>query len=340
MYNNAAAEIRPDLQAVIEEASAADRYFISQRVLPVKFSKRRTGDYHKLTLGTTELLKTDLGDTTLRAPKTSYKEVDRTYTKDGFTCVDRGLKEVVDDSQAADIAPSFDSEQVAAKLTMRNMMLAQEARTASLFINASTFGTASPAVNYTSANLATIDFPLDLDNAIARVQKRGELVNTVILARPLWSLIRRSTLLRKYLFGDSGGSQMVTLDVLAKAFSDSGLIQFIVAESSYDTAKKGATSNDASLSYIWPNTHFWVGRVASGVDRAAPVNPDGSAGTIMLPDGGVGLNIVWEEQADGLYVTETYRDEDRRSDIIRVRQFGVEKVMNAQAATLVTTNYS
>jgi hypothetical protein len=340
MYSNTAAEIRPDLQAVVEEASAADRFFISQVVLPVKFSKRRVGDYHKLTLSKTESMKTDLGDSTLRAPKTAYKEVDRTYEKDTFTTVDRGLEEVVDDSDAADVAPSFDAEALASKLTLRNIMLAQEYRTQAAFMNGSTFAATAASVAYTEANIATIDIALDIEAAIARVQKRGELVNAIIMARPVWSRCRRSTLLRKFLFGDLGGNSKISLKEFGAAFSESGLITPYVAEASYDATKKGQTTIDANLAYIWPNTYVWVGRIAEGVDRTAPVTSDGGAGIITLPDGGVGLNIVWEEQADGLYVTETYRDEKRRSDVVRVRQYGVEKIMNANAGTLITTSYA
>jgi hypothetical protein len=49
--------------------------------------------------------------------------------------------------------------------------------------------------------------------------------------------------------------------------------------------------------------------------------------------------MVWEEDASSLFVVETYRDEPRRSDVIRVRQHTDEKVINENAGTLITTGY-
>lgn len=348
MYRNSTAEIRPDIQAVIEEANAADQYFIAQQVLPVKFSKRDTGEYHKLTLTETEKMRSDLGDSTLRAPKSGYKEVDRTYKKDSFTTKDRGLVEKVDDSDRAKTAPSFDAEEVAARLILSNMSRAHEYRVQALFMDAGTFSADAAAVAYTEANISTIDAARDVGNAVGKVKKRGEMVNAIIMAWPVWNIVRRTKLLREYFFGSNGGNAMITRDQFEKAIDENGRIKLYVAEAAYDTAKKGQATSDSTLSYIWPNTYVWVGRIADqGGDvasrerfRMAPVNPDGSAGIITLPAGGVGATIIWEEQADSLFVAETYREENIRSDVLRVRQYSTEKVMNANAGTLITTNFA
>jgi hypothetical protein len=39
-------------------------------------------------------------------------------------------------------------------------------------------------------------------------------------------------------------------------------------------------------------------------------------------------------------VTETYRNETRRSNIVRVRQNTTEKIVDATQGTLITTQYS
>ena len=338
MYSNSEAIIRPDLNAVIEEAAAADMFFIADIVLPVKFSKRRTGEYHRITRAKSKLLAADLGDSTRRAPKASYKEVDRTYEKANYATVDRGLKEKIDDTDAAEVAPSFDAESTSARLVYRNMAIAREKRVAETIINTTTFTAAGAAVAYTEANIATLDFAQDIEEAIARVQKRGEMVNAVIMSRNVWKRIRRSTLLRKYLFGDSGGNQMISADLLAKAFSESASLRFIIAEASYASSADDGT--DSSLSYIWPDTHIWVGSLWDGMDRAAPSDQaNGDAGTIIIPYG-VGATLVWEQMADSVFVTDSYRDEDHLSDVVRVRQHSTEKVFNALCGTLITTNYA
>jgi hypothetical protein len=337
MYSNSEAIIRPDLQAVIEEAAAADTYFIGQRVLPVKFSKRRTGEYHRITRAKSGLLLSELGDSTRRAPKSSYKKVDRTYDKANFVALDRGLEEQIDDADAAEVAPSFSAEETSARLTLRDMQIAQEKRVAETFINTATFTATAATAAYTEANIATFDFANDIEEAIAKVQKRGEMVNAIILSRNIWKRIRRSTLLRKYLFGDNGGNQMITADLLAKAFSESAQLKIFIAEASYDTEATKASVDGAQ--YIWPDTHVWVGAIWDGADSSAPGDAeDGSATAIRLP-GGVGATLVWEQMANSLFVPSTYRDEVHVSDVVRVTQFSCEKVFNAACGTLITTNY-
>ena len=57
--------------------------------------------------------------------------------------------------------------------------------------------------------------------------------------------------------------------------------------------------------------------------------------------GGVGRTLVWEADIPGgLFATETYRDEKRRSDIVPVRTNSVEKVVNENCGHLITTNYA
>jgi hypothetical protein len=56
-------------------------------------------------------------------------------------------------------------------------------------------------------------------------------------------------------------------------------------------------------------------------------------------DGGAGFTLVWNAEG-GIFVSETYRDEKRRSNMVRVRQNTTEKVINANAGTLITTQWS
>ena len=55
--------------------------------------------------------------------------------------------------------------------------------------------------------------------------------------------------------------------------------------------------------------------------------------------GGAGFTLYWNQDG-GLYTSETYRNEGRRSNMVRVRQNTAEKVVDATAGTLITTQYS
>ena len=325
MFKNTDAEIRPELQAVVQEALAAEQFFIADKIFPLYGSSTKTGEYRKIKKGTGNILAMTGSDATLRAPRTAYKEVDRTYEKASFACKDRGLTEVVDDSDAADIARFFDAQSTSTRLVLNNILRAQEARVAAKVMDETVWGKIDATAALTEANIDTIDIAQDIEEAIARVQKRGELVNTIIMSRNIWKRVRRSTLLRKYIYGDNAGGKIITKDVFLGTFQDSAPITSLyIAEAVYSTSKKGETVADNKLSYIWGDDYIWLGNVAGG-------SPD---------VGGAGRIIYWQEDVEFNYVVETFRDEIRRSDVVRVRQHNDEHVVNECAGTLIKTNYA
>ena len=323
-YSNTSAVIRPELMAVVEDAAAADSYYIAESVCPVWFSPTKTGQYRRIRKSSGQLMASDLGDATVRAPKTAYGEVDRTYEKDDYLTIDRGLTEVVDDADAMEQSRFFDMEATAAKLVWRNMMIAQEKRVADLIMNESNFGKFDAEENYTVANLATMNVPEDLKKAGRSVRKRGEMLNTMVMSRNVWDLITQSTKLIQYFFGQLQGSASLTPAMLSERFIGGG--QILIADATYSKAKKGkANVEDTDLEYIWGDDYIWLGNVQGGF-------PDG--------EGGAARTIVWEQQVPGLFITETYRDEQRRSDVVRVRQFSVEKLVNENSGQLIKTGFS
>jgi hypothetical protein len=79
-----------------------------------------------------------------------------------------------------------------------------------------------------------------------------------------------------------------------------------------------------SGSFIWGNNVFAVCQIAGGEYTA----------------GGVGRTIQWTKDTTGLFTPETYRSDERRSNILRVRQHTAEKVIDETACELITTNYA
>lgn len=315
MYRNSDAVIRPELSAVVEDAAFADSYFIALKVFPIYNSTKKTGEFMRITAAASEVQKKNI---TTRAPKGPYGQVDRTYEKDNFACVDRGLEESLDDSVTAELADFFSAEQVTSKLLLRSIMLDHEVRVAAEVFNTGNFAATAATVNYTLANIATIDFATDVQNAIKRVRKRGEMVNSMVLNRDLFDRIRQSTLFAKFLFGNLGGGQQITEDMLGNAF---GIENVLIADATVDSSAKGQT---AAADYIWAPSYIWVGNVQGG---------DFSAG-------GAGRTVVWTGDAASVFVTETYRKEDVRSDVIRVRTHTDEKVISTPSGTLITTNWA
>lgn len=317
MYANSNAIIRADIMSVVEEAQAADSYFIGTQIFPLFHVERDTGEYYKMTKAATELMK---ANSTARAPKAAYGEVDRTFVKDSYVCEDRGIEEAIDDTVTAKMSRYFSMEVTSAKLLARGVRLGHEARVAAQVYNASNFDAVEASVEYTKAAIDTIDFAEDVQSAIKRVKQRGEFVNSIVMNRDVYDRIRVSTKFAKFLFGHLGGGQQVTEQMIGKAF---GIPNVFVADATVDGSKKGQTP---SLSYVWGSNYIWVGNVQGG-DYA---------------NGGAGRTLVWTglDNSTDFLVTETYRDELHRSDKVRVRTHTAEKVINPAAGTLITTGFA
>jgi|ERR671923_2269611 hypothetical protein len=322
MYPSSGATIRADLNIKVEEAAAADKFFIGHLVMPQIGVEAKEGTYPKIQIAGGMLA---TPGSTVRERGGSYGEITRNWTSDNYACKDRGLKEPVDDTDAKDLARFFNVEAAAARLTLRNMRLDHEVRVKDETINTTNYGAATNStVAYTNANLATIDFPADVLAAIDRIEDNVQMANTIVIPKAVFTRLCLSTKLQNWVRGTLRGSaeMPVNAENIAASFRDFGIEQVLIGRARYNTAAKGAAK---SMAQVWPNTHVWVGNV------------NASANTPM--DGGAGFTFVWNEEG-GLFVTETYRDEDRRSNMVRVRQHTTEKVTDPTGGTLIATQYA
>ncbi len=325
MYQNAQAEFRPELYAVTEEARMADKKFIAEYIFPEFGVDTRTGEYTRIRRGSGQLLANFAGDGSsdplARAPGTSYHEATRTSEKTSWKTVDRGLKTPIDDVNAQEVKRFFDREQADAKWLLRVIRIYREVRVAHKIYNEETWGKITSPIAFTEANRATFDFAEVLKAAKQIVDKRQEECNTLVISRNLWDLAIGSTKLREYFFGSSGGSASLTKQMMMEKFE---LGQILIGNSSFDTTKKGKVSTDSNLQWCWGDKYFWVGDVQGG----APEN------------GGAGRTFILEDLTNGglLYVPESYRDEDKRSNILRIRQDSEENTVNENCGLLVQVN--
>jgi hypothetical protein len=322
MYPSSGSTIRADINIKVEEAAAADSFFIGTRVMPEQSVEARSGIYPKVKIAEGELLS---AGSTLRTRSGSYGEVSRNWTNDTYDCVDRGLEEPVDDTDVKDLKRFFNVEASSARWCLRNMRLDHEVRVAAAIMNTGNFGAGTNStVAYTAANLATIDFPADVVAAVDRVEDKANRANTLVISKAVFSRLVLSTKLQNWVRGTLKGSveMPVNAENIAASFKDLGINQVLIGRSRYNGAKKGQAY---SATQVWPVTYCWVGYV----------NP--SAATPQ--DGGAGFTFYWNAEG-GLFVSETYRDEKRRSNMVRVRQNTAEKVTDGTAGTLITTQYA
>jgi hypothetical protein len=320
MYADSAATLRPDLNMFVEEATRAEQFYIAQSVFPPVMVPTKTGEYPRFKKGKAELLNNDVS---IRTPGGSYGRVTRAYETDNYACVDRGLEELVDDTFASDVSRFFAAEQKAADWVRRQIALDLEIRVAAELFNTTNFGSAvNSSTAYTVANKATADFASDVLTAIDTLNARGEVPNTIVMSGPVLTRIKGQTLFQNFIRGNrpSDITQNLTPSAIASAFADQGIKQVLIGRAIKNGAKKGQAF---SSSAVWSNTYVWIGRVEGGEMMA----------------GGAGRTLVWNQEG-GLFVTESYREEARRSNVVRVRQNTDEKAIDGESGYLLATQYS
>jgi len=207
-------------------------------------------------------------------------------------------------------------------LLERSLRISYEARVAAALFNSSTFTATAATVNYTSLLLSTIDVVNDVDLAKSRMLKNGQIANTVVMGYDVYQRIRRSTLLQNQIYGvvprGAGQKMLPGEQDVAEAL---GVEKLLVGKAPRNSNNKGQSY---SGSFIWGTTYIAVCNTAGGEYQA----------------GGVGRTIQWTKDTTGLFTPETYRSDERRSNVLRVRQHTAEKVIDATACELITTSYA
>ena len=319
-YTNSQATPRSDIYALAMQANADfNKLFIADQILPVKGEDVKRGIYMRAKLANAELLN---GDAAPRANGDAYQRVNRKYDTDTFDAIEYGLESVIDDAYESEVERFMNLEATEASLLMRSLQISYERRVAAAVMNASTFNATGALVAYTEANLATINLPADVQAAKNRLMLKGIVPNAIIMSQNVFSRIQRSTLMQNQIFGvvpkSAGQFALPGEDDVARAL---GVDKLFVAKSAYNSNQKGQTY---SGSFIWSDTYVSVAQVQGGEYQA----------------GGIGRTIQWSKDTTGLFTPETYRSDERRSNILRVRQHVAEKIIDESAAELITTSYA
>jgi len=309
--------IRADIaQAVFEGLSNKNNLFIGTEVMPVFSSDVRSGAYLKLNLGDSEAL----NDDALKiAAGAGYPRTSRRFTSDSFDAIEYGLEEVLPDSNRRDLDRFFDTEVNIAAMLLRQIQVSHEARVASAAFAANGLTAISASAAYTDANITSFDVPGDVAQAKLELAKYGVLANTLVMSMPVFERIRRSAKVQNQFFGivPSDQSRLLSEGEVAAAV---GVDRVLVGRAPKNTAKKGQVYSGG---FIWSNTYMALANTVGG----------------DFSGGGFGRTIVWAADSPVPFVSETYRDEARRADVLRVRQNSAEKVIDGSSIIRITTGY-
>jgi hypothetical protein len=137
------------------------------------------------------------------------------------------------------------------------------------------------------------------------------------MSATLFERVRRSTKVQNQMFGvvATNSTRLLSEQEVAQAV---GVEKVLVGRAPKNTAKKGQTYSGG---FVWGDTYMALAYTSGGEFAA----------------GGFGRTILWGADSPVPFVAETYRDEARRSNVLRVRQHASEKVIDGSSIIRITT---
>lgn len=332
IYSNSAAVPRAELQGVIMQGRGINAQNIGQKVLPLYGVDKRNGHLVNLSIAGGELLRiTDK----IVAPGANIERINLTFGGTTFLLVVRKEEVVIPDEVELDFSDYFSTEAIAAQTGLDRLELTHEFLVSAAILNTTTFGAATnAAVAYTLANIATISFIADVYAAIERVRDKGEDPNTIVIPALIYQRIRQSTIPLGFIRGSIAPAAEINSNTIQQVFADEGITQVLIGRSRYNSAATGATP---TLQKVWGSQYIWVGRVGNTFIEGGQGEEGENIGVPTVS--GVGATLFWEPYG-APWMTETYREEAREANIVRVKMSAVPFIANANAGTLINTNYA
>jgi hypothetical protein len=318
-YSNSNALPRAEIsQAVFEAQSNANALpLIGLEVLPIYSVAARSGEYVKIELGGGESYNLDALKT---APGADRSRVTRRFTTDNYATTSFELEELLPDETAADLGRYFDVEVSSATFLNNSLLLSHEQRVADLVFGSGVSAISANAA-YTAGSIDTLDIAKDVDDAMTELAKKNVVADTLILSLSVFNRIRRTSKLLNNIFGpvkNVAQARPASAEEVASALNVS---RVLIGRAARNGAKKGQSY---SGSFIWGNNKIVLAKLGAGEFTA----------------GGLGRTLLWNEDSPTPLVTETYRDEARRSNVIRARHNTAETLIDTSCAIGIDTSYA
>lgn len=313
------ATLRPDLAGAMEEFPIAQAMagMIGYMVAPVLDVSVQADNFGKIPVEAyLQLLNTK------RASGSGYNRDDFEFDLDSYATIEHGAEGVVDDRDAKRYRSYFDAELKQVERKRFQVMLAAEKRVADLVFNASTFtGALTAAAGTAWDDYANADPIADVEAAAqAFYNNTGLWPNTGICGRLNYRNLRNCQSIIDRISSVGAGDRSLATDInaakLAEVFD---LPRILIGGMASNTANKGLA---ASIGSIWNPDYFML----------AYISDDSSIETPSLA-----RTFHWSEDGSAIGGTiETYREDDKRSTIVRVRHEVHEKLMYTQLGYLIT----
>lgn len=308
---------RPDLGRSFEEYSLRSSWggFVGQRVLPRMEVGLQTANFSVIPIESLLMARN-----TARAPGGGYARQDWQFEQTSYSCEEHGAEELIDDAEKAIYKYTIDIEQIGADRTYDAVLRNFETRVAGAVFNATTFASYTAAVTNEwddFANATPID---DAKTAIQAIWGNSGLMDVSLVVN--WKVAQNLRLCDqiidriKFWGGDDPKTGNIGMDTIAAAM---GVKEIIVAGAISNTAQKGIA---ASLSPIWSNEYAMFFKAPATQDLKEPC-----------------LGRSFDFTGDGSTIegtVEMYREEQKRSDVVRVRHWTDELILYPQAGYLLS----
>lgn len=239
---------------------------------------------------------------TKRAPRGAYNRGDWDYERGQYQTTENGWEEPVDDSERRMIEGEGSAgvaDYIATRRAWNHILRGQEKRIANKVFNASNFTPHAVTNEWDDAANAT---PItDVNDGVSAFRLQcGMLPDALIIAYSTYMNLKMCEQIinrLKYTFPGIDLNKM-TSDQLAAVFN---VPRVLIGGSVYNSAGRAL---DAVVADIWDNEYATLVKISSGPDLTQP---------------GLGRTFLWTEDSPGNPIVEQYREEQRRSDIFRVR---------------------
>lgn len=313
------ATLRPDLAGSLTEfdLQANQGGFVARQVLPVMNVAKSSGSYGIIPIE--QLLQER---DTARAPGSGYARGNWEFDDATYVTKEHGAEEPIDDSEREMYSDYFDAELIATARARSAVLVNAEKRAAAAVFNASTWNGAAltTTVGTAWATIASSTPIVDVENAVIKVYEGSGLwPNALVINRLIFRKLRNTTEVINRIQSSGAGSPTkasdITVDMLRAVFD---LDYIIVAGGTRNSAIEGQS---AVPGQIWGSGYAMVCKIATTNDMREPC---------------IGRTFHWAQDGsmpDG--VIESYREEQKRSDIVRHRHQVAEVILYPEAGHLL-----
>jgi hypothetical protein len=314
--NTSSAIYRPDLgQAVMEFYEGNTMGYIGLQLMPIYRTSKYAGTYP--VIPKEALLKLPNVD---RTPRGNYARGDWEYERGTFITVEKGWEEAIDDTEyvmmeeeAAGLA-----DMVTVKRAWGHILRAQEARIAAKVFDSSTFTAHDVTTEWDTSSTCT---PInDVKDAIAAFRSQcGMLPDLLVMSWKVFNNLQQATQIVEKASLNYPGIDVFQLNV--SQISTILGVRVVVGGAVYDSTGAGLATTIAD---IWDDEYAALLKISSGMDLLQP---------------GFGRTFLWTADSPSNPVVETYREEQNRSDIYRVRHHvGEELIQSKNSSGTVVSN--